>query len=172
MKRCKGTKVPLFCTIFMIKKETIAALIENYLKDNSLFLVDINISLDNDVEVTVESYFSDVSLDNCTDITKIITDKFNRDVEDFSLTVTSAGLDQPFRILPQYLKYLGKEVSVQLKNGNKITGILNEATDNYIDISYSQTIAIDGKKKREKKEIKEKILFSDIKSTKPFINFR
>jgi ribosome maturation factor RimP len=96
----------------MIKKETIAALIENYLKDNSLFLVDINISLDNDVEVTVESYFSDVSFRQLHRHTKIITDKLNRDVEDFSLTVTSAGLDQPFRILPQYLKYLGKEVSV------------------------------------------------------------
>jgi hypothetical protein len=32
---------------------------------------------------------------------------FDRDVEDYSLTVTSAGLDQPFSVLKQYLKAIG-----------------------------------------------------------------
>ncbi len=53
----------------MIQKEKLASLIEKYLEDNSLFLVDITISTDNDIEITVESLDSDVNLDNCTDKT-------------------------------------------------------------------------------------------------------
>lgn len=82
----------------MIQKEKLTSLIEKYLADNSLFLVDITISSDNDIEITIESLDSEVNLDNCTDINRIILDAVDRDIEDYSLTVSSAGLDQPFRV--------------------------------------------------------------------------
>ena len=39
----------------MIQKETIEKLIEKYLSDNSLFLVDTVVTTDNDIEVTFDS---------------------------------------------------------------------------------------------------------------------
>ncbi|MCK9628166.1 MAG: ribosome assembly cofactor RimP [Bacteroidales bacterium] len=156
----------------MIQKEKLASLIEKYLEDNSLFLVDITISTDNDIEITVESLDSDVNLDNCTDINRIIIDAVDRDIEDYSLTVTSAGLDQPFKVLLQYKKYLGKEVTILKRDGTKITGILAEASEEYIDIEYSKMVAVEGKKRKEKREIRERFSLSEIKTTKPFINFR
>ncbi len=156
----------------MIQKEKLVSLIWQYLTDNSLFLVDITISPDNDVEITIESLDSDVNLDNCTDINKIIIDAVDRDIEDYSLTVTSAGLDQPFKVLLQYKKYLGKEVTVLKKDGTKITGILTEASEEYIKIAYTKMVAVEGKKRKEKRETSERFSLSDIKSTKPLINFR
>jgi ribosome maturation factor RimP len=92
----------------MIEKENIAKAIESYLESNSLFLVSVEISKDNDIEIAVDSE-GRVDLSNCVDINKIIEEKFDRESEDYSLTVTSAGLDQPFKVLRQYLKYIGKD---------------------------------------------------------------
>ncbi|MDO4735863.1 MAG: ribosome assembly cofactor RimP, partial [Bacteroidia bacterium] len=71
-------------------KIKISQVIEQYLKDNGLFLVDISISKDNDIEVVIESYNADVKIGNCIDIDRIVSENFNRDDEDYALTVTSA----------------------------------------------------------------------------------
>lgn len=155
----------------MIQKETIANLIENYLTDNSLFLVEVTISPDNDIEITVESS-DNVDISNCVAISRIVEEGLDRDSEDFSLTVTSAGLDQPFKVFRQYLKFLGKEVEVLLKNGTKLTGILSEANEDKIELSYTKLEKTEGKKKRERVEKHDTYCFSEIKHTKPFINFR
>jgi len=91
----------------MIIKEKIATLIEGYLADNSLFLVDITISSENDIEIAIDSY-DRVDIKNCADISRIVDAGLNREEEDFSLTVTSAGLDQPYKVFDQYKKSLGK----------------------------------------------------------------
>ena len=110
----------------MITKESIASLIAGYLADNGLFQVDIEISAENDIVITIESYQGSVTLDNCTAIDAAVTGRFNKDMEDYSLTVTSAGLDQPFKVAQQYVKFTGSEVEITLKKGGRIKGILSE----------------------------------------------
>ncbi|MFA6335213.1 MAG: ribosome assembly cofactor RimP [Bacteroidales bacterium] len=155
----------------MIQRETIVNFIDNYLRSNSLFLVDLTISLDNDIEITIESSDT-VDINNCVNISKIVEDGLNRDLEDFSLTVTSAGLDQPFKVFRQYLKFVGKEVEVLLKNGTKQIGTLSYAQEDKIELSYTKLEKVEGKKKRERVESQVCYNLSEIKSTKPFINFR
>ena len=65
----------------------------------NLFIVDISVSADNDVEITVESEDSEVELDDCVSISRLFESKFDRDVEDYSITVGSAGLDRNFNIV-------------------------------------------------------------------------
>ena len=110
----------------MITNESIAGLIADYLAGNGLFLVDIDISRENDIVVTIESYDGSVTLDNCTAIDSIVTGHFDKDAEDYSLTVTSAGLDQPFKVAQQYIKFTGSEVEITLKKGGRIKGILSK----------------------------------------------
>lgn len=155
----------------MIEKENIAKAIESYLESNSLFLVSVEISKDNDIEIAVDSE-GRVDLSNCVDINKIIEEKFDRESEDYSLTVTSAGLDQPFKVLRQYLKYIGKDVEVVLKSGGKIKGILNNADDKGVEITFEKSVKVEGKKKKEKVTERTLLMFSEIKSTKPIINFK
>ncbi len=170
-KDLRGRQSPYFINTTMIQKETIANIIENYLNDNSLFLVDVTISPDNDIEITIESS-DNVDISNCVAVSRIVEEGLDRDSEDFSLTVTSAGLDQPFKVFRQYLKFLGKEVEVLLKNGTKLTGILSEAAEDKIKLNYTKLEKVEGKKKRERVEKNEVYSFSEIKHTKPFINFR
>ena len=106
----------------MISKEKLAAHIEDYLEKNSLFLVGIEISRDNDIEVTVDS-MGIVELNHCIGINNLIEEGFDRETEDNSLTVTSAGLDQPLKVFRQYEKWMGKEVEIVLKSGGKLKEI-------------------------------------------------
>ncbi|HBG24739.1 MAG: hypothetical protein A2X17_04605 [Bacteroidetes bacterium GWF2_41_61] len=155
----------------MIIKEKIATLIEGYLADNSLFLVDITISSENDIEIAIDSY-DRVDIKNCADISRIVDAGLNREEEDFSLTVTSAGLDQPYKVFDQYKKSLGKEVVVVLKSGAKIVATLTRAFPDKIELTYSRQERVEGKKRRETVEIVETYNLCDIKSTKTQINFK
>ena len=135
-------------------KTDIAKVIEGYLKDKNLFLVDIKISADNDIEVSIESYDGTVVLENCIDITRIIEGVYNRDEEDYALTVTSAGLDLPFKVLDQYKKYLGNEVEVVFKNGGKTKALLSDVKENGIELTVSKMVKKEGAKKKVQEDTK------------------
>ena len=79
----RGCPLVLFEKI-MITAEALGNTIANYLNDNGLFLVDIEITKDNDITVSIESRESDVKIDNCIDIDRIIAAEFDRDVEDWT----------------------------------------------------------------------------------------
>jgi len=155
----------------MISNEKIAAHIANYLEKNSLFLVGVEISRDNDIEVTIDS-MGIVELNHCIDINRLIEEGFDREAEDYSLTVTSAGLDQPLKVFRQYQKWMGKEVELVLRSGGKLKGVLSAATEEEISLSHEKSEKVEGKKKKEKISITENFLLKDIKSTKPIIHFK
>ncbi len=155
----------------MLQKEYLTELIESYLNEKDLFLVDITISKDNDVEITIDSV-NGVSIDHCSEISRIVDSGVNRDEEDYSLTVGSAGLSQPFKVLKQYQKFAGKELELVLKSGVKAKVMLISADEDGIDIEYEKILKEEGKKKKTKTLVKERLEFASIKTAKPFINFR
>ena len=155
----------------MILKDTIEEIIGSYLEENSLFLVDIVICDDNDIEVTIDS-LKGVSIDECTGISRLIEGSLNRDEEDFSLTVTSAGLDQPLKVVKQYEKFTGKEVEVLFKSGVKLIAILACYEEGKVELLYSKLEKIEGKKRKVKTEYREWYRLDTIKTMKPFINFK
>ena len=124
----------------MITKEALGETIINYLNDNGLFLVDIEVSQDNDITITIERHEGSVKVDDCIAIDRIVGAAFNRDDEDYSLTVTSAGLDQPFKVLDQYKKFCGSEVEVVLKKGGKVKGILSGYDDGGFELTTSKMV--------------------------------
>ena len=79
------------------------------------FIVDINVSADNDIVLAIESEEGTVVLDDCVELSRAIEEHFDREVEDYSLTVTSAGLDQLFKMLRQFIKTIGTQLEVILK---------------------------------------------------------
>ena len=81
------------------------------------FIVDISVSKDNDIVLTIESEKGKIELDDCVSLSRYFETKFDREVEDYSLTVSSAGLDQPFKVFKQYEKALGSKVSIKTIRG-------------------------------------------------------
>lgn len=170
----QGADSPLIlCTItnkYMKISEIIDA-ISSEIVARGLYLVDVTISKDNDVEVTIESEEGKVELEDCVAISRYFETQFNREVEDYSLTVTSAGLDQPFKVFKQFEKAVGKKVEVQLKGGKKMVAVLEAADQESITLKYSQKEAVEGKKKKEIVEHVDRFTMDQVNSVKPFIEF-
>lgn len=99
-----------------------------------LFLVDVKVSKDNDITITVESSEGIVTLDDCEVINRFFTETFSQDEEDYSLTVTSAGLDGEFKVRAQFLKAVGKKVELWLKGGKKSIGTLEAVSEDSITV--------------------------------------
>ena len=170
----QGTDSPLIlCTItnkYMKKSEIIDA-ISSEIVARGLYLIDVTISKDNDIEITIESEEGKVELEDCVAISRFFETQFDREQEDYSLTVTSAGLDQPFKVLKQYIKAIGKKVEVQLKGGKKMVAVLEAADQDSITLKYSQKEAVEGKKKKEIVEHVDRFTMDQINAVRPFVEF-
>ena len=135
------------------------------------FIVDITVSKDNDIVLTIESETGKIELDDCVSLSRYFETLFDREVEDYSLTVSSAGLDQPFKVMKQYVKALGTKVEVSLKGGRKMVATLVEADETGITLKYSVKEAVEGKKKKEMVEHVDRFEMEQINSVRPFIEF-
>ena len=135
------------------------------------FIVDISVSKDNDIVLTIESENGKIELDDCVSLSRFFETKFDRETEDYSLTVSSAGLDQPFKVFKQYQKALGSKVEVALKGGRKMVAVLEAADEESITLKYSVKEAVEGKKKKELVEHVDRYTMDQINAVKPFIEF-
>ncbi len=153
-------------------KELIQKAIEPVVEAMGCFIVEITVSKDNDVTLTVEKTSGEVSLDDCVAINDAFLAAFDKDAEDYSLTVSSAGLDQPFKVLAQYVKAIGSQVTALLKGGRKLTGVLTSADEDGISIRYMARELPEGKKKKITVEREERIGFEAVNSVCPLIEFK
>ena len=156
----------------MIQKEKIEEILAEFLAQRSdLFLVDVKVSKENDIEIVIEIDKGFLSLDDCADISRFVESKLNRDEEDFSLTVGSAGLTAPFKVLRQYRKALGSEIELTLKSGGRINGMLTAVSEEGITFLTKVSEKVEGEKKKVIRKIAEEYTFDKIKSAKHVINF-
>lgn len=145
--------------------------IEGFVIEKGCFIVDLKISGGNDIELIIESEEGVVDMDDCVAVSNAFTSAFDRDVEDYSLTVSSAGLDKPFKVLKQFRKAIGSSVEVKLKGGKKLIGILTEADETAISLEYEAAEAVEGKKKKELVKRMESFPMSEVNSVMPHIDF-
>ena len=149
--------------------QTIEGYVTAVLKDSpSHFLVEVRIKPTNNIKVFIDG-------DEGVPLSDLV--KYNRRLYkvfeetglypegDFSLELSSPGLDEPLKMHRQYKKNIGRFVEVLMNDAVKKEGKLVEVTEQGI-IVESET----GKGKK-KEVVKEEIFFSDIKSTKIQIKF-
>lgn len=141
------------------------SLIEN---EPEVFLVDVRIKPTNNVKIFLDA-------DNGLSIDKLV--QYNRrlykDLEesgffpngDFSLELSSPGLDEPLKLHRQYLKNIGRNVEVTRKDGIKNEGKLISATESEIVLEEER-----GKGKK-KEVVTHTISFDNIKTTTIQIKF-
>ena len=105
-------------------------------------------------------------------VSRNIEHNLDREVQDFSLEVGSADLTKPFKVHPQYVKNIGREIKVVYTNHGSEEGKLISVNENVITLEITSKEKIAGKKKKELiTEVKE-IAFSEIKETKIIISFK
>jgi len=152
----------------MIKEKQIKKLIDSQLQGTDKFLVDVIVKRGNSILVFIDGD-EGVKLQDCIDLSRLIESNLDRDYEDFSLNVSSHGLDQPLKLLRQYKKNEGRGLSVLLSDGSKIKGKLIMAKEDGISILPDP----EKKKKKTDKELKEEFIsFNQVKESKLIITFK
>jgi len=155
----------------MIEKAKIEKLATDSIGSGDTFLIAVNCTPDNNIEITVDSD-DRMTIDQCIQLSKTIEAQMDREVEDFSLTVTSAGIGQPLTHPRQYNKTVGKPIEVVLKSGGKITGTLTSYAPGGISLEYQTMEIPEGKKRKEAVTHTENYTFDQIKSVKEEITIK
>ncbi len=153
----------------MIDKVKIEELVNEKLTDDQ-FLVGVTVSSSNVIHVMIDSD-TGISINQIVEISRYIESKFDREVEDFELSVFSAGLSEPLSMLRQYIKNIGTEIEVLLTSGQKLTGMLIKADDQGIDLEVTTKEKLEGSKKKELITRVHSFEFPEIKEAKKVFKF-
>ncbi len=155
----------------MIEKKVVSQLVEEKLASSSNYLVDVVIKPGNLIVVEIDSDEA-VSIDDCAELSRHLEEHLDRDVEDYELEVGSAGITSPFKVLRQYVKNIGNEVEMLLKNGSKLTSVLKSADENGVVVSVEKKVKPEGAKRKVTVIEDESYTFDEIKYTKYLIRFK
>ncbi len=118
-------------------REKVAELLKNALDENkSLFLIDLNISEDNQIRVILDGD-KGVTVEDCMAVSRVIEHNLDREEYDFSLEVMSAGVSEPLTLPRQYKKNIGRTLKVKTKKEEKIEGELIAANDESCTLTWS-----------------------------------
>ncbi|MEL6811674.1 MAG: ribosome assembly cofactor RimP [Bacteroidota bacterium] len=151
-------------------REKVAALLQNALDENpSLFLIDLTITENNQIRVIIDGD-EGVKVEDCIAVSRAIEHNLDREEEDFSLEVLSAGVSEPLTLTRQYKKNLGRKLKVKTGE-DTLEGELTLVDDDGITLQW---------KAREPKPVgkgkvtvqKEAVVpFKDIVQAKVMITF-
>ena len=139
------------------------------------FLVDLRIKPTNNIKVFLDGD-AGITIEKCVRVNRLLYKRIEElamyPEGDFSLEVSSAGLDEPLKNFRQYKKNIGRPVEIAFLDGSLKEGILKEVTEDGVVLEESTGKPSMGKLPSKKKEISNhSYLFNNIKSTKIQIVF-
>lgn len=152
----------------MIDIKEIEQLVAEKTEGTEVFLVEAKVGSANAISVFIDSP-EGISIGQCVELSKFIEEQYDRDVEDFSLEVSSAGIGLPFRVVQQYHKALNKTVEVLFVDGKKVEGKIIRVNADGFEIEFSVKEKLEGDK-RPKLVVKQQLItFDEVKATKEII---
>ena len=155
----------------MIDVKRVIEIAEKYLEGSDMFVVECKATPMGEIELLIDSDTA-VKLEDCAALNRAIEAEFDREVEDYSLMVASAGIGSELKQLRQYKKILGSSVEVLLKDGVKVLAKLNDATEDGIEISYEEKQLVEGKKRKQTVEVTKTYAWEDVKYVKEYLDFK
>ena len=157
--------------IFMIDKNVVRNLVEEWLQDKEYFLVDVEISPDDRIVGEID-HADGVWREDCVELSRYIEDRLDRDEEDYELEVGSAGLGQPFKVPQQYVNFIGKNVEVLDGDGKKVKGVLKSVDGNDFTVTVAEKVKQEGKKRPVLTDVDHTYQMDKVKYTKYLISFK
>lgn len=155
----------------MIDTKKIIEAAERKLQGTDMFVVGCSCTPGNEIELLIDSDTS-VAIDACAELSRAVEAELDRDEEDFSLTVASAGIGSELKCLRQYRKLIGSTVEVLLNTGIKVLAKLEEADAEGITLCYEEKQTVEGKKRKQLVTVTRRYGFDQIKATKEWLDFK
>lgn len=161
--------LPSFYTTMTFKEKVSNLLEEGLLENPSLFLVDLSISDSYKIMVTLDGD-NGVTLQDCINISRALEHNLDREEQDFSLEVASAGVSTPLKLVRQYKKNIGRTLKVKTA-AETIEAKLENASEESITLSWTAREPKKIGKGKETVEHKREIPYSEIKEAIVIIIF-
>lgn len=131
-----------------------------------MVLVGVKCSATNVIEVLIDS-LQGVHIDKCIELSRHIESGFDREVEDFELTVSSYSVSEPFVHPVQFEKNIGRQVEIVTTTGGaKIKGELISYDGQSVEVKYEEKVAVEGKKRKQLIETTQKVELDTVKTIK------
>ena len=122
--------------MYHILRNKITEILKEYFKKRKdLFLIDFELSLGNKVNVTIDGD-NGVTVDDCVQLSRSLENNLDRDSEDFSLEVSSAGANKPLVHRRQYVKNIGRILKLVTCDNEKYEAVLKDVSDQNILLEW------------------------------------
>lgn len=152
-------------------KEKVEKLLEKAFEERpDLYLISLAISGANHIQIIIDGDAA-ISVQDCMDISRAIEHNLDREEEDFSLEVLSAGVSEPLLMKRQYPKNIGRELKIKTQNGT-LEGTLVDAKEDYITLQWKAKEPKPTGKGKITVEKEEKLPYSAIVEAKVMIKFK
>lgn len=110
------------------------SLLEEALSEQpDLFLIDLQVDEQSRIRVTLDGD-NGVSLQKCMAVSRHIEHNLDREKQDFSLEVSSAGASSPLQNARQYRKHIGRKLLVETADHQSYKATLTAANDDHITL--------------------------------------
>ena len=136
-----------FNKTYMIDKNVVKKLVDEWLADKEYFLVGIDISPDDKIVVEID-HADGVWIEDCVALSKYIEDRLSRDEEDYELEV---GSDADWK---------------------KFQGVLKSVDGNDFTVTVNEKVKVEGKKRPQKMDVDHAFKMDNVKYTKYLISFK
>ena len=147
--------------------DTIRELLQPLL-ETDMFLVDLRVKPTNNIKLFIDAD-NGLPIERCIRVNRALYKKIEEaglfPDGDFSLEVSSPGVDEPLKSNRQYQKNRDRLVEVLLQDGSRLEGFLKAVSDDNITIESTEG---KGKKAVQKTTV---LPFADIRQTKVLIQF-
>lgn len=154
-----------------MEHEQVRKIAEEVLEKFNCFLIELSVSKNQEICVVADCDTS-LSIDTCSEISKEIELRLDREKEDFELTVMSAGIGEALKLPRQYRKIVSKSINILKQDGTKILAKLDDVTEKGIIVSYDEKVLHEGEKRRRLEHISLQIPFEEIKKASEYIDFK
>ena len=135
-----------------------------------LFLIDLSINEANKISIVLDGDFG-VNLQDCIDISKAVENKLDREEQDFSLEVASAGVSSPLKLVRQFKKNIGRTLKVKTIASEEVEAKLTSADDEKIILEWQAREPKKIGKGKETVEEKLELPYENIKEAIVIISF-
>lgn len=162
--------LPSFYKIMSFKDQVKVLLEEALLQKPSMFLIDLVVTEDNKISITLDDD-NGVILQDCIDISRAVESELDKDELIYSIDVASAGVSFPLKLIRQYKKNVGRNLKVTTSELEKLEAKLTEADDKKITLEWQSREPKKIGKGKETVNNKKQIAYTEIKEAIVLVSF-
>jgi len=151
-------------------KEKIVDLLAKALAENqALFLVHLSISPTRKISIIIDGD-NGLPISECSRISRFISSELDKDELDYSIQVSSPGIDSPLQNLRQYKKNKNRKLQVTTEDNEIFEGTLTEVSDEKIVLAQHAQISTKAKS-GQAVEKRQEITYKEIKEARVQVIF-